>query len=169
MNLTGRSFFLEQALANISKYSFQKYSEKNSQEDKRSSAKSKLYNMKKMSVLEFVLFSVTLRASSASSVFSNFTPLLLLCTQSSIAWSWRKKTMVVFLFSVLSYIGEVYYERTVQVECPVHILLSAKSQQKCNAKANCSKYWWNLSVDFSKVIILNRSTKGAISSSLILS
>ena len=55
---------------------------KNSLEDKRSSPKSKQYFRKKMSVMEFVLFSIILRALSASSVFSNIARLLLL-------WKWR--------------------------------------------------------------------------------
>ena len=48
-----------------------------------------------MSVIEFVLFLVTLKTSSALSVFSNFAWLLLLCKQSSVAWSRRIEKRIV--------------------------------------------------------------------------
>ena len=72
--------FLEQALQSVQKLFFQKYSGKSFQEDKCSSPKSKQYFRKKMYVMELVLFSVMLRASSASSVLS------------SIAWSSGKQS-----------------------------------------------------------------------------
>ena len=76
-----------------------------------------------MFVLEFVLFSVTSKTSSPSSVFNNFTWLFLLHKQSSIAWSRQieKKTMALFI--QFHYKRELYYERTVQVEFPVISLL----------------------------------------------
>ena len=77
--------FLEQAVQSIQKISFQKYSGKKFQEDKCSSPKSKQYFRKKMSVMELALFSVMLKNSSASFVFSKIARLLLLCQRSNIA------------------------------------------------------------------------------------
>ena len=50
----------------------------------------------------------------------------------------RKK--IVALFIQYHYKREVCYERTVQVERPVHSLLPAKSQEKYNAYTNYIKY-----------------------------
>ena len=95
----------------------------------RSSPKFKYYFRKKMSVVEFVLFLVTLKALSASSVFSNFAWLLLLCEQSIIAWSRLIEKNIVALFVQYHYQREVYFERAVQVEHTLHSL-SAKNQAK---------------------------------------
>ena len=72
-----------------------------------------------MSVIEFFLFSATLKTSSASSVSNNFAWLLLLYKQSSIAWSQQIEKKLMALFILFHYKGEVYYERTLQVEFPV--------------------------------------------------
>ena len=78
----------------------------------------------RMPMMEFVLYSLTLKISSASSVFNDFTWPLLLYKQSSIAWSWRlEKKKIMALLIQFHYKREVYYERTVQVECPVISLL----------------------------------------------
>ena len=69
-----------------------------------------------MSVMEFVLFSATLKTSSASSVSNNFAWLILLYKQSSIAWSRRIEKKIMTLFIQFHYKREVYYERTLQVE-----------------------------------------------------
>ena len=68
-----------------------------------------------MSVIELISFSVTLKTSSASSIFNDFAWPLLLYKQSSRTWSQQleKKDN-----------GFVYFKRTVQVECPVISLLS---------------------------------------------
>ena len=77
--------FLKQAVQSVQKTFFYKYSEKKFQESKYSSPRSTQYFRKKMFVMEFVLFSIMLRASPTSSVFSSVTRLLLLCKRSNIA------------------------------------------------------------------------------------
>ena len=77
--------FLKQAIQSVQKTFFYKYSEKKFQESKYSSPRSTQYFRKKMFVMEFVLFSIMLRASPTSSVFSSVTRLLLLCKRSNIA------------------------------------------------------------------------------------
>ena len=76
--------FLQQAAQSVENV-FQKYSEKHFQKDKCSSPKSKQYFRKKISVMEFALFSVMLRASSALPDFSSITRPLLLYKRSNIA------------------------------------------------------------------------------------
>ena len=48
-------------------------------------------------------------------------------------------------------------------------LYIAYYQQRDSESTNCSKYCWDVSVRFSQRIILKRSTKGAITSFLLLS
>ena len=76
-----------------------------------------------MSVMKFILFSVTLKTSSASPVFSDFAWPLLLSKQSSKTWSRRieKKEMTLF---IQFFYKRKFYERTLQVEFPVISLLS---------------------------------------------
>ena len=54
-------FLLERTVKSVYKNCFEKVSLKSSQEDKRSSSKSKQFFRKKISVMKFVLFSVRLR------------------------------------------------------------------------------------------------------------
>ena len=65
-----------------------------------------------MFVIEFVLFSVTLKALSASSVFSNFARLLLLSKQRSVARSRVIEKKIVTLFFQCQYKREVHCDRT---------------------------------------------------------
>ena len=48
-------------------------------------------------------------------------------------------------------------------------LYIAYYQQRVSKSTNCSKYCWDVSVRFSQRIVLKRSTKGAITSFLLLS
>ena len=66
-----------------------------------------------MLVIEFVLFSVTLKALSASSVFNNFARLLLLSKQRSVARSRVIEKKIVILFFQCQYKREVHYDRTI--------------------------------------------------------
>ena len=76
-----------------------------------------------MYVMEFVLFSATLKTFSGSSVSNNFGWLLLLYKQSSILWSREIEKKIMALFIQFHYKREVYYERTLQVEFPAISLL----------------------------------------------
>ena len=79
MHAESEHIFLEEAVQCLENFFFLKYSEKNLQEDKCSSSKSKQYFRNKMSMMELVLFSVMLRVLSTLSAFSSISWLLLLC------------------------------------------------------------------------------------------
>ena len=81
----GTHIFLEQTVQSIQKTFFQKYSEKYFHEGKRSSLRSKQYFRKEKFVMEFILFSVMLKASSSFLVFSSIAWPFLSCQRSNIA------------------------------------------------------------------------------------
>ena len=76
-----------------------------------------------MHVMEFVLFSATLKTSSALYVSNNFAWLLLLYKQSSIALSRLIEKKIMASFIQFHYKREVYCERTLQVQFPAISLL----------------------------------------------